>query len=109
MVWEGIYDSAGNRVAPLRAALPFQTVETVNESEVDRLLRQDWRNRACLEVALWPRGTGVRQDGGDRSPFRTRVRLSRVIKLFWSLWNLWSCSLKPVASESVVQDYHWDQ
>jgi hypothetical protein len=29
LVWEGKYDSAGNRVAPLRVALPFQTVETV--------------------------------------------------------------------------------
>ncbi|MGD0815157.1 MAG: hypothetical protein ABSA83_16280 [Verrucomicrobiota bacterium] len=33
--WEGKYDSAGNRVAPLRVAFPFQTVETVNESTAD--------------------------------------------------------------------------
>jgi adenine-specific DNA-methyltransferase len=54
LVWEGKYDSAGNRVAPLRVALPFQTVETVNESAVDRrhtleLFGQhrptEWRNR----------------------------------------------------------------
>ncbi len=54
LVWEGKYDSAGNRVAPLRVALPFQTVETVNESEADRrhtleLFGQhrqtEWRNR----------------------------------------------------------------
>src|ERR1039457_4186435 len=51
---EGKYDSAGNRVAPLRVALPFQTVETVNESAAARrqtleLFGQhrptEWRNR----------------------------------------------------------------
>ncbi len=36
LVCEGKYDAAGRRVAPLRAALPFQTVETVNESAQDR-------------------------------------------------------------------------
>ena len=54
LVWEGKYDSAGNRVAPLRVALPFQTVETVNESAAARrhtmeLFGQhrqtEWRNR----------------------------------------------------------------
>ena len=32
LVWDGKYDAKGNRVAPLRAELPFQTVETINES-----------------------------------------------------------------------------
>jgi adenine-specific DNA-methyltransferase len=54
LVWEGKYDSAGNRVAPLRVALPFQTVETVNESAADRRhtlelfgqhRQSEWRNR----------------------------------------------------------------
>jgi DNA modification methylase len=54
LVWEGKYDSAGRRVAPLRVTLPFQTVETVNESAADRrhtleLFGQhrptEWRNR----------------------------------------------------------------
>ncbi len=31
LIWEGKYDTEGRRVAPLRVALPFQTVETVNE------------------------------------------------------------------------------
>jgi adenine-specific DNA-methyltransferase len=53
-VAEGKYDSAGNRIAPLRVPLPFQTVETVNESTADRrhtleLFGQhrqtEWRNR----------------------------------------------------------------
>ena len=52
--WEGKYDQNGRRVAPLRIALPFQTVETVNESGQVRahqlaLFQQgketDWRNR----------------------------------------------------------------
>ena len=51
--WEGKYRD-GKRVAPVRIALPFQTVETVNESAADRKRTLDlfatgrsteWRNR----------------------------------------------------------------
>lgn len=50
LVWEGKYDANGKRVGPVRVALPFQTVETVNESaqERDRNLFSEeapWRNR----------------------------------------------------------------
>lgn len=54
LVWDGKYDRDGRRVAPLRVTLPFQTVETVNESAADRrhtleLFGQhrqaEWRNR----------------------------------------------------------------
>jgi adenine-specific DNA-methyltransferase len=57
LVWEGKYDANGKRVAPLRVALPFQTVETVNESAQDRQKERslfespgayhakEWRNR----------------------------------------------------------------
>lgn len=53
LIWDGKYDANGNKVAPLRVALPFQTVETVNESaqERDRNLfsyaaqQSEWRNR----------------------------------------------------------------
>lgn len=54
LIWEGKYDETGKRVAPLRVALPFQTVETVNESAQQRQLTLDlfsagrdpeWRNR----------------------------------------------------------------
>lgn len=54
LIWDGKYDSAGRRVAPLRIALPFQTVETVNESAQERQQTldffaterpADWRNR----------------------------------------------------------------
>ncbi len=53
--WEGKYKD-GKKVAPVRIALPFQTIETVNESTADRmrsldmfaqLAKQntDWKNR----------------------------------------------------------------
>jgi hypothetical protein len=54
LVWEGKYDAAGRRVAPLRVPLPFQTVETANESVQERQRgflfgagfgEQEWRNR----------------------------------------------------------------
>src|SRR6266705_7144622 len=57
LIWEGKYDADGRRVAPLRVALPFQTVEMVNESARDRqkalslfespgaYLAKEWRNR----------------------------------------------------------------
>lgn len=54
LIWDGKYDKDGKRVAPLRVALPFQTVETVNESvqERQRTLEMfsagrppEWRNR----------------------------------------------------------------
>jgi len=50
--WDGKYDAHGKRVLPPRVKLPFQTVETVNESTRDRqtLFRTQpdahpWRNR----------------------------------------------------------------
>ena len=53
LIWDGKYDAAGKRIAPLRVALPFQTVETVNESAQERQRslfqrleqEQPWRNR----------------------------------------------------------------
>ena len=36
LIWDGNYDNDGHKTAPLRVALPFQTVETVNESTADR-------------------------------------------------------------------------
>jgi len=53
-VWDGKYGEDGRKVAPLRIALPFQTVETVNESSQERQRTLDlfgagrdaeWRNR----------------------------------------------------------------
>jgi adenine-specific DNA-methyltransferase len=54
LIWEGKYGPDGKKTAPLRLALPFQTVETVNESAQERQLTLDrlimghdpqWRNR----------------------------------------------------------------
>lgn len=54
LIWEGKYDKDGHKVAPLRVRLPFQTVETVNESAQERQRSLDlfssnrpseWRNR----------------------------------------------------------------
>ncbi len=53
LIWDGKYDANGKRVAPLRVALPFQTVETINETAQDRQKNlfqqlsqeQSWRNR----------------------------------------------------------------
>ncbi|MHB1006187.1 MAG: DNA methyltransferase [Chloroflexota bacterium] len=54
LIWDGKYDKEGRRIAPLRIALPFQTVETVNESAQERQRTLDffsvgrdpeWRNR----------------------------------------------------------------
>lgn len=54
LVWDGKYDAAQRRVLPRRIALPFQTVEAVNESSQDRQKSIDlfgsgrppeWRNR----------------------------------------------------------------
>src|SRR5437763_337442 len=56
LIWEGKYDADGKRAAPVRVALPFQTVETVNESVQERQRgfmfespsayhAKEWRNR----------------------------------------------------------------
>jgi hypothetical protein len=53
LIWDGKYDANDRRVAPLRVALPFQTVETINETAQDRQKNlfqhvsqeQSWRNR----------------------------------------------------------------
>ncbi len=59
LVWDGKYSADGKRVAPVRVTLPFQTVETVNESARERQLALDffahgrdaeWRNRLIWTV-----------------------------------------------------------
>jgi len=56
LIWDGKYDGKGQRSAPLRVSLPFQTIETVNETvqERQRFLvlenrgtysSKDWKNR----------------------------------------------------------------
>ncbi len=55
LIWDGKYDkTTGKKIAPPRIALPFQTVETINESAADRNRNlslfgggpsTEWRNR----------------------------------------------------------------
>ena len=55
VVWEGKFDSSGEKSAPLKIALPLQTVETINESTLERQRslekfvagreESEWRNR----------------------------------------------------------------
>jgi adenine-specific DNA-methyltransferase len=65
LIWDGKYDADGRRVAlprvaPLRVALPFQTVETVNEPAQQRQRALDffsegrdpeWRKRSVSALA----------------------------------------------------------
>ena len=54
LTWEGKYDDNGQIVGPPRVSLPFQTVETVNQSAQERQMalgavqaggNAEWRNR----------------------------------------------------------------
>lgn len=54
LIWDGKYNKDGKKNSPVRIALPFQTIETVNESAQDRQRTLDmfaqgrpteWRNR----------------------------------------------------------------
>ncbi len=54
LIWEGKYDDQGRPVGPPRVALPFQTIETVNQSAQERQTAlesfqaghtPEWRNR----------------------------------------------------------------
>ena len=54
LIWDGKYNTHGKKNSPVRIALPFQTIETVNESAQDRQRTLDmfsqgrpteWRNR----------------------------------------------------------------
>jgi len=51
LTWSGKYGKDGKKTAPVKIALPFQTIETVNESAEDRLSlfarksEPEWRNR----------------------------------------------------------------
>ena len=54
LIWDGKYDAHGKKQGPVRIVLPFQTIETVNESTQDRRRNlelfasgrdTEWRNR----------------------------------------------------------------
>lgn len=52
LTWDGKYDSKGKRVAPIRVGLPFQTVETVNESAQQRQQTLDFFAAPCAAERL---------------------------------------------------------
>jgi len=60
LIWCGKYNKDGKRNGPLRIALPFQTVEMVNEPAHER----EWRNRL-----IW--GEGWRQGRLDHESHET--------------------------------------
>jgi len=59
LIWDGKYNADGIKKSPLRVELPFQTVETVNESTQEHQRAFDlfsfgqassgWRNRLTWE------------------------------------------------------------
>ncbi len=53
LIWEGKYDKDGKRVAPVRVALPFQTVETVNETAKDRQRALDLYKARPVTTYTW--------------------------------------------------------
>jgi len=50
LLWEGKYEKDGTRPAPLRVPLPFQTIETVNESAQERQHALDLLSAAVIRV-----------------------------------------------------------
>jgi hypothetical protein len=77
LIWDGKYDSDGKKTAPLRVALPFQTVETVNESAQQRQIALDlfsagrdaeWRNRLRYSQMRYNRLISSRHERSKPSP-----------------------------------------
>lgn len=64
LIWDGKYDENGRKAAPLRVSLPFQTVETVNESAQERQRTLDlWGSGRVPDDIhrdiVWGQGAGV--------------------------------------------------
>jgi hypothetical protein len=53
--WEGKYTADGKKAAPVRLVLPFQDVETVNESAQTRNLMLDFSGLVSPLAASSPR------------------------------------------------------
>jgi len=51
LTWDGKYDADGRRKSPLKIALPFQTVETVNESVQER--QRNMFAAAFVDFLFW--------------------------------------------------------
>ena len=71
LIWDGKYDEHGNKRAPVRIELPFQTVETVNESVQER--------QRTLELSSSGQRPGVAQPPHlGRQEVRPALALARV-------------------------------
>lgn len=76
LIWEGKYDKGGNKVAPLLVRLPFQTVETVNESAQqrpdngDKIMPSRYLQSGNGEAILFIE---------EHYPFRTPSRVGRLV------------------------------
>ena len=72
LIWDGKYRD-GKRVAPVRLALPFQTVESVNESALDRKRTLDLLyplhdpRLVCMNAALHSAVHDRQSDVGEAS------------------------------------------
>src|SRR5207302_11008463 len=78
LVWEGKYKD-GKKVAPVRIALPFQTIEAVNESAQERQHSLDlfaagreyeWRNRLIWGNKKYVLPSLLPEFGGRVNPIR---------------------------------------
>jgi DNA modification methylase len=65
LVWPGKYDEHGQRVAPPRVTLPFQTIETINEARATREVRKRPAQRTLFDV--WSGEEGETFDHGWRN------------------------------------------
>ena len=63
LTWQGKYETGGKRIAPLRLALPFQTVETVNESAQQRQMALDLFSAGPPRRMTQPPGLGQQARG----------------------------------------------
>ncbi|MCI0747575.1 MAG: hypothetical protein L0Y58_19390 [Verrucomicrobia subdivision 3 bacterium] len=65
LIWEGKYDRVGRRVAPLRVPLPFQTVETVNETAQERQKSFLFESPAAYHAKECRRAKPLKVEAGD--------------------------------------------
>jgi adenine-specific DNA-methyltransferase len=65
LVWPGKYDEQGNRVVPPRANLPFQVIETINESRATREARKRPEQGTLFDV--WSGSEGDTFEEGWRN------------------------------------------
>jgi adenine-specific DNA-methyltransferase len=57
LVWPGKYDQNGRRVMPPRVHLPFQTIETINESRASREAKKKPEQTSLFDVWTGDEGT----------------------------------------------------